>query len=275
MPEGPEIAREADQIRAALEGVPIENVQFAFTALQRRAREFVGTEVESVRARGKAMLIRFNNDLTIYSHNQLYGRWYVRKTGVSPRTNRQLRLAIETASRRALLYSASEIQILDTAGLLTHAYLAKLGPDALDPALDAEILRLRLDDARFARRRLGTLLLDQQFVAGIGNYLRSEICFEARVHPALRPAQLSPVEKRRLARAVLKMARRAYRTGGVTNAPSRARSLRRKGLDWEQARHWVFDREQEPCWRCNETIERFDLAGRRVYVCRGCQPASS
>ncbi|MBW2425985.1 MAG: endonuclease VIII [Deltaproteobacteria bacterium] len=274
MPEGPEVAREADRIRRALEGQRVEEVEFAFAALQHQAGRFRGRRVRSVRSRGKALLIGFSNGLTIYSHNQLYGRWYVRGAGSWPRTQRQLRLAIRTRARWALLYSASEIEVLDARGLERHRYLASLGPDALDPDLDVETLAARLEDPRFARRGLAALLLDQSFVAGIGNYLRSEICFEARVDPARRPIDLGAAERRRLARAIQTLTRRAYRTRGVTLPVAQARPLRAAGVSWRAARHWVFDRQGEACRRCGSSIERRTQASRRIYVCTRCQPQS-
>ncbi len=274
MPEGPEIAREADRIRAAIGGRQALAVRFAFPALQGRAPGFTGERVDFVRPRGKALLIGFANGLTIYSHNQLYGRWLVTRPGVMPQTGRQLRLAIESEHRWALLYSASEIEILDEVGLGLHPYLARLGPDALDPALDVATLVERLADRRFLRRRLAALLLDQSFVAGLGNYLRSEICFEARLDPTLRPVDLDATSRDRLARALLRLPRRAYRLRGVTLPDARARALRAGGEPWRKARHWVFARAGAPCRRCEAKIERLELAGRRLYVCRVCQPAS-
>ena len=272
MPEGPEIAREADRIRDAIEGQEIERVRFAFPELRRRAKSFEGARVRSVTARGKAMLIAFDNELTIYSHNQLYGRWFVRAAGSLPPTRRQLRLAIETRAKWALLYSASEIDVLDDVGLAHHPYLSKLGPDALTPTLGCDEIVECLEGARFARRGLGALLLDQSFVAGLGNYLRSEICFEARIHPDQPPRALDPAERRRLGRAILVMTQRAYESGGVTLPRSRAAKLRKQGSTWSQARHWVFAREGEACRRCDAQIQRFTLAGRRVYICATCQP---
>ena len=272
MPEGPEIALEADQLRRVLVDQPISAVRFAFPALARRAEELEAQRICAVRPRGKAMLIHFGGGLTIYSHNQLYGKWMVRRAGSMPKTGRQLRLAIETPTHWALLFSASEIALLDPDELAVHPYLAKLGPDALDPALEAADLALRFEDPRFARRRLAGLLLDQAFVAGLGNYLRSEICFEARVHPAMRPVDLSKKQRSALARATLVLSRRAYRTRGITYSPTQARALQRQGVSYARARHWVFARAGEPCRVCRTKVDRFDLAGRRVYTCPGCQP---
>lgn len=272
MPEGPEIAREADRIRAAIGGESVERVRFAFPELKRRSAIFTDSRVEAVTPRGKAMLVLFDNGLTIYSHNQLYGKWFIRNAGRLPKTGRQLRLAIETKEKWALLYSASEIEVLDEVGLSHQPYLQKLGPDALAPSTTLESVLERLETKRFMRRGLGSLLLDQAFVAGLGNYLRSEICFEARLHPDQRPFDLTSADRRRLARAILTMTRRSYETGGVTLPASRAARLRTQGASWAKARHWVFAREGAACRRCDENIQRFDLAGRRIYVCRSCQP---
>ena len=107
------------------------------------------------------MLTRFDNGLTLYSHNQLYGRWYVRPRGQLPNTRRSLRVALHTADHSALLYSASDIAVLDEAGLAAHPFLARVGPDLLDPALGWRDLAARLDEPRFRGRALGGLYLDQ------------------------------------------------------------------------------------------------------------------
>ena len=142
-------------------------------------------------------------------------------------------------------------------------------------AFDQETLGLKTPPHSIEAEQsiLGGLLLDQSFVAGLGNYLRSEICFEARLHPDQCPVQLSRAERRRLSRAILKITRRAYDTGGVTLPAGRSRALRTAGLSFGKARHWVFARSREECRRCDGRIDRFDLAGRRVYVCNQCQPA--
>jgi endonuclease-8 len=170
------------------------------------------------------------------------------------------------------MLSACELEILDEAGLAFHPYLSKLGPDVLDLGTKPKDIVARLEDRRFMRRGLGALLLDQSFVAGLGNDLRSELFFEARLSPRQRPVDLAPAARRRLAKAILLMANRAYETKGVTLPKTSAAKLRRAGSSWSNARHWVFAREAEACRICEAPIERFDLSGRRVYCCSVCQP---
>lgn len=84
MPEGPEIRRAADNLEAAIKGKPLTDVWFAFPQLKTYQSQLIGQHVTHVGTRGKALLTHFSNDLTLYSHNQLYGVWRVVDTGEEP-----------------------------------------------------------------------------------------------------------------------------------------------------------------------------------------------
>jgi endonuclease-8 len=273
MPEGPEIRRAADRIAAVLEGQLIEQAWFGLKRLQRFGPELSGARVDRVDTRGKALLVRFTNGLNLYAHNQLYGVWRVCPRGRPPETGRSLRVALHTSEHSALLYSASDIAVLTAAEELSHPFLAKLGPDLLDPDLTWRDLARRLNHERFRRRALASLYLDQGYVAGIGNYLRSEILFAAKLNPALRPAQLEVRERNALARATLTLGRRAYQTGGITLPERQVRQLKQLGLRRREYRFAVFDRAGDPCLQCGSTIERHEAGSRRIYHCPACQPA--
>ena len=120
--------------------------------LRRFRGRLEGAVVTGVDTLGKAMLTRFDNGLTLYSHNQLYGRWFVRPRGELPRTGRSLRVALHTETHSALLYSASDIAVLDEDALAAHPFLNRIGPDLLDEDLTWRTLALRLDEARFRGR---------------------------------------------------------------------------------------------------------------------------
>ena len=271
MPEGPEIAREADRIGAAVVGQTLERVRFGQTRMRRHEPDLVGVRVVSVNARGKALLTRFDDGTTLYTHNQLYGKWYVVAAGKPPRTRRTLRVALEGSQRWALLYSASEIERLDDDGLARHPYLTRLGPDLLAPGTTPARIRKQLLDPRFRNRNLGGLLLDQSFLAGVGNYLRSEILFFAGLRPDARPADLDDDQQALLARTARTVTRRSYRTRGVTELADIAKRAKAAGEPRRRWRHAVFARDGHPCRRCETTIVRFDVASRRLYLCPACQ----
>ena len=272
MPEGPEIRLEADQIAGVLERETIERVELTIPELKPYAGRLRDARVVRVYPRGKAMLVELDSGFTIYSHNQLYGRWVTRRKGKLPQTNRQLRLALYTAKGVAALYSASDVDILTSNELLAHPFLSKLGPDVLDEKTTAALLADRLTKKAFRNRTLGSLFLDQNFLAGVGNYLRTEILFNAELHPKCRPADLTAAQKASLAKVCLKICQRAYKTRGVVNAPTRVAALRAQGLKRSDYRFAVFGREDHPCYVCGTNIQRIAVTSRRLYLCPTCQP---
>jgi endonuclease VIII len=272
MPEGPEIKQAADRIAKAIVNQPLTEVFFAFDSLKSYEKILATEQVIAVRSYGKALLTRFSNQLSIYSHNQLYGVWYVRTAYSYPTTNRQLRLAIHTAKKSALLYSASDILVLNDVEIAAHPFLAKLGLDVLADDVTVAQVRDRFTDKRFLRRSFPTLLLDQHFLCGIGNYLRSEILFFARVHPAKRPIDCSPEQLDQLAIGAITLARQSYETQGITNDLAIALPLKQAGYPRRSYRHFVFGRSSQPCYRCSTSIVKEMAGGRRVYYCPTCQP---
>jgi len=275
MPEGPEIRLAADKVARVLVDREVEAVIFGLPRLRRFEKKLSGNTVTAVDTRGKAMLTRFDNGLTIYSHNQLYGRWYTVRRPRMPKTTRQLRIELRTETHKALLYSASDIDVLDEEQLLTHPFLSRVGPDILDRSLTASHIVERLCDPVFRNRSLGSLYLDQRFLAGNGNYLRSEILWAARLDPKLKPAGLAAPALHTLAAETLRIARRSYRTRGVTVLPELARRLKADGLTYQAYRFYVFGREALPCHRCGTPIERHTMGSRNLFMCPTCQSLST
>lgn len=273
MPEGPEIRRAADRVARVLDGQVAHAVTFGLSLLAKHGPRLSGRRVLGVESRGKALLLHFEGGTTVYTHNQLYGVWRVSRAGKVAATTRQLRLALHTATHAALLYSASEIEVWKTAEVGTHPYLAKLGVDLVHPDTTPAAVRAQAGAARFAKRCLAALLLDQGYLAGMGNYLRSEALFVAGLHPAQRPADLPAAAVERLADACLQLARQSYRTRGITNDLERARGLKAAGMAFGEYRHHVFDRAGEPCWACGTDVQRTDDFGRAVFLCPQCQSA--
>jgi endonuclease-8 len=271
MPEGPEVHRAARRLARALEGRPLVDVSFGLERLEPWAGRLIGATPSRVEARGKAFVLHFDIDAALYVHLQLYGRWMVRRAGDWPATGRSLRAALHTDRQMALLYSASDVQMLEPAALAAHPYLAKLGPDPCDPATTLDQVRAQVASPRFRRRGLGGLLLDPAFVAGMGNYLRSEVLFDARLAPARRPGDLAPAQADALSRALLALPRRSLATGGVTAPPDEVAAGRAAGRPRRRWRHRVFAQAGHPCPRCGASIQRTQVSGRRLYLCGECQ----
>ena len=273
MPEGPEIYRVAQKLSKAISGKKIISIEFGLERLKGWEEVLINSQITSVKSQAKAMLISTDSGYTIYSHNQLYGRWDIRRsTTAEKKTNRSLRILIETESHTARLYSASDIEVLDAVDLASHPFLSKLGPDLLDKDVSDAQLVEHISSGRFDKRALKHLLLDQSFLSGIGNYLRSEILFEANLHPDTRLGKLSQAKKSELALISRKITERALAQNGITIDYEIAEKLKLEGLTKRQYRHWVFTRDGNPCRRCGSTIIHTRVGGRRLDFCPSCQP---
>ena len=272
MPEGPEIRLAADKVEAVLKNKTIEKIEFGLKPLKRYINKLEGARITRLETRGKALLTHFDNGYSIYSHNQLYGIWYAVKRNQYPNTNRQLRLALHTTSDSALLYSASDISVWLTKELDQHPFLKKIGPDILSPDLCWQDIAERLQAKPFSTRVLSSVYLDQAFLAGLGNYLRSEILFCAGIHPTRKANELSKRELGKLARITLEISLQSYKLKGVTVSERNYKALRKSGLNYEKSRFYVFGRKGMACRTCGTEIQRLTLNSRRLYLCEHCQP---
>ena len=262
MPEGPEIRRAADKLEAAVLNKALTEVWFAFPELKPFEQTLVGQNIERIETRGKALLLHFSNALTMYSHNQLYGVWRVVNAGEMPDTTRVLRVKLQTADKAILLYSASDIEILNGDQLLKHPFLFRVGPDVLDMTLTAEQVKAGLLSARFRRRQFSSLLLDQAFLAGLGNYLRVEILWAVGLLAHHKAQSLTPEQLDKLSHALLDIPRFSYNTRGTVDENKHHGAI----FSFK-----VFHRAGEKCARCGAIIEKTMLSSRPFYWCPGCQ----
>jgi len=273
MPEGPEIKRAADRIAKALVGKVIDDGRWPFPGLSQATDLILGHEVLSVTSRAKAMLIRFSSGWTMYSHNQLYGRWTVHLKTTDPRSNRSLRAEFITDKHAVRLWSATDILLLPTPEENGIPFLARLGPDVLDEGVDQGTLANHLRSKSIYRKKGATLMLDQRCFAGLGNYLRSEILHAAGVHPDDRPCDLSDERLEEWAKCIKNITVRAYETGGVTVPEETAQASKARGEPRRTWRHAVFCRNDRPCLTCGDLVVRKRYAGRRLDFCPTCQPS--
>jgi len=275
MPEGPEIFRAARALHQTVANQPVRLV-LSYPKLRSRAKALAGVPIVRVGARSKAILTEFADGTVLYSHNQLYGEWRIH-AHEEPLAARQVRLSIETAHARAVLYSATDFAWLRAGEEDAHSYIAKLGPEVLNTDVTAKMLARRL--AEFPRRAVADALLDQNVISGLGNYLRADILFVAGVDPRARIAQLAPDALLRVASACKKLTARSVKQCGVVRPLAEyiashqetANHHERGGDAYEASRFYVYNREGKPCWTCGAKIRRVAQGGRGLFFCAVCQ----
>lgn len=145
--------------------------------------------------------------------------------------------------------------------------LAHLGFDPLDEVMSwtrfGEMLHSR-------RSKLKAVLVDQKFVAGIGNIYSDEILWAAGLRPDRISDTLSSQEIRRLYRSMIETLQEATKHRGSSLADEQYRDLFGEVGDY-QSQHNVYDREGKPCRRCRNPIARLKGQGRSTFLCEQCQ----
>src|SRR4029077_9850532 len=123
---------------------------------------------------------------------------------------------------------------------------------------------------RGRRARLKPLLVDQAFIAGIGNIYADEALWRSKLHPLRSARSLRPADERRLYRAIREILAEAVERRGSSiddyTAPDGDGSM--------QERLNVYQRAGEPCPRCGRPIRRIVLGGRATHYCSWCQRLS-
>src|SRR5215216_1174140 len=272
MPEGPAIRNTADLLRDALAGQQIT----AFLSPLKKATaegwadKIIGQSVREVRAHGKNLFIDFANDWTLYTHMLMWGAWHVYAQGEPWRKQaRMARVVLETATHCAVLFSAPVCQLLRTSELVSHPTSA-LGPDLLSESFGpAECAEIRRRLQAQGDTSIGAAIMNQTVMAGIGNILKSEILFAARIHPERAANSLTGEEFERLISTSQDMMQRAYDTHSFSQVflpPALRQATGRLG--------YVYGRSGQICLRCGGTIAmiRQGPMERMTFFCPFCQP---
>jgi endonuclease-8 len=144
--------------------------------------------------------------------------------------------------------------------------LERLGPDPLRADADPDRVWAEL---RRRRRPIGDALLDQRVISGVGNIYRNEALFLSGIHP-LRPSdRLGEEEWRELWRETSRLMRRGLRPGSIATVDPRERP---HAAAARPARDPFYVYQNVACRRCGGSLREFPLSGRRMWVCRTCQP---
>ncbi len=269
MPEGPETHYIADRLRQLLVDEPLTEIRFSLPELKKFEKSLKGHSITEVEARGKALLTGFDNGLTLYTHSQLLGYWDFQDKTPPDTPQGSPRAYLATGSASAALHIAPKVEMWKTTKIDAHPFLAKLGPDILDPEVTADDFAARVRNPPFSRRKLAVLLLQQEFAAGMGNYLRSEVLYEARLSPLRTGISLNAKEAQALADALLAVARRSYRSKFKGALPTSSKDYLAQTA--KTFRFKVFEREGDACPTCGGKIVMERLASRRLYWCPHCQ----
>jgi formamidopyrimidine-DNA glycosylase len=176
-----------------------------------------------------------------------------------PRT----RLALFTDNHVVVQFNGPILQFSEC-NPLQHESISRLGPDALKADFDIEEANKRLK--KRTKMKLVDLLLDQTFVAGVGNKYKSEILFLLKASPFRLAKDLSASEQENLLQKIREVLKSGYLNAGRTRPQQQGENGK-----WN-FRHWVFRRAGRPCWICKTPIRMDRHSSSRVtFWCPYCQ----
>ncbi|MDK2980719.1 MAG: formamidopyrimidine-DNA glycosylase [Chloroflexota bacterium] len=219
-----------------------------------------GQTIQSVGRRGKFLVLTLSRD-TLLVHLRMSGDMRVEQRSAHPVLKHD-RLILELDNSYRLAFN--DTRKFGRAWLLAdpQEVLDGLGPEPLDPALDATAFHEMLA-AR--HRQLKPLLMDQSFLAGLGNIYTDEALHLAKLHPLLSADSLSQPQAARLLDAIRSVLSEGIRRNGAS-------------IDWVyrggdfQNHFRVYGRGGESCPECGATIERLVVGQRGTHICPNCQP---
>lgn len=264
MPELPEVESIARKLKPELTGRTIlsANVRWSRTIAAPTARKFIDQikrqKILDVGRRAKYLNIRLS-DFNLLIHLRMSGDLILRESKLAP--EKHDRLVLKLAGGKSLAFNDTRKfgrvwLVADPTGLFS-----KLGPEPLGREFTPQWLYAALRDKR---RQLKPLLLDQSFLAGLGNIYADESLNIARLHPLRGSDTVSAKQAEALHDAIRTVLKEGIRRNGAS-------------IDWVyrggefQNYFRAYDREGKPCKNCGATIRRITVGQRSTHFCPKCQ----
>jgi formamidopyrimidine-DNA glycosylase len=283
MPELPEVETVARDLRGLVTDALITGVRVSWLRTLRSqdpaafAAAVVGRTIIGTSRRAKLVVLDLDDDTAITIHLKMTGQLFVVDRGMPE--DPYVRIVLEFADGRELRFrdirkfgrfgiARRDPSDGDLRGELGGEKGFKgFGPEPLDELFTARVFRRRL---RTRKGRLKPLLLDQSFVAGIGNIYADEALWAARLHPLRSARSLRPSDEGRLYRQIRRILAEAVERRGSSiddyTGPEGDGSM--------QERLLVYQRAGEPCPRCGRPVRRVVVGGRATHFCSWCQRLS-
>lgn len=273
MPELPEVQTVVnDLVASGLIGQTITDVHIRWPGSIARPgpeafrRTLIGRRIETLSRRAKWIVWKMDGGLTMLTHLRMTGRFHLAAQGTAYDKHDHVAFTID--GKRQVRYHDTRkfgrFYLPDSTAMLD-----RLGPEPLSRQFTARKFAKRL---AAHRRQLKPLLLDQHFLAGLGNIYVDEALWDAGLHPTRTSDGLTDAEARRLHRAIRKVLRRGLRNLGTTLGTGETTFYSvagHRGRNRDELK--VFRRTGEPCPRCRRIITRLVVGQRSTHICEICQ----
>lgn len=272
MPELPEVETVMRGMQIALQGHVLSDVILRRPDLRWQIpadfrQSVAGQTIIGFRRRGKYILIRLSNNLSIVLHLGMSGR-IVLDSPITPALHEHVTF-LTADGRRCGFVDPRRFGMLDlvpTAEEGDYRFFSSMGPEPLDTAFTGSVLHAALTGRKSP---IKTMLLDQKIVSGLGNIYVCEALYRACIHPQTLASTLKRQDTKRLVQAIRDVLREAIAAGG-----SSLKDYVRPegGLGYFQHAWRVYGRKGQPCPDCPGPpdcmgVEQMTQAGRSTFFC--------
>jgi formamidopyrimidine-DNA glycosylase len=269
MPELPEVEMARRNLARWLQGHRVLRAEADNTRVFRGAKRAKFAEltgrVEALDRRGKYLLLTFEGERGLLAHLGMTGK-FVRRPEGQPEPYSRARLHLDDGTvihfKDTRLFGRMEPA--PAARLRLLKAIAELGRDPVADGLTAAQLQEALGTTR---QDLKVALMDQGLLAGLGNIYAAEALFRARLHPARKPASLTPEEWERLTQAIHETLQLA-----LAEEVGDEQTYLEEGADNP---FLIYGRAGTPCPQCKTKVQSFTQGGRTTHFCAKCQPLRS
>jgi len=273
MPELPEVETIVRALRRCVIGATIASAEITWAGTigcpdaDGFVRGVSGQRIADVSRRGKWIIVTLGSGQALLVHLRMTGRLLVAQAKCDGADHVRVRLPL-VDGRTVCFHDVRKfgrLCLVDDAGGVTGG----LGPEPLDESFTDAAFRELLEGRR---GRIKPLLLNQRFLAGLGNIYTDEALWRARIHPLRLANGLTSAEITRLWSSIRTVLRRAIASGGTTLDDG---GFVGTGGEAGQFAHRlaVYGRAGAGCLRCGGTIERTVVGQRGTHICPACQAA--
>ncbi len=274
MPELPEVETVARMLRPDVVGRTVTSVELLWEGTidcpdpESLCAQLTGARILAVERRGKFLKFSLDTEQILFVHLRMSGKFFVRSAEEGPGEDPHTRVRLRLDDGNWLLFvnqrKFGRFYLVDR----PEEIVGNLGPEPLSPEFTPGAFTEALEGRRGEIKRL---LLDQRFLAGLGNIYVSEALWRARIHPRRIAGTLTRAEAERLHAAIVETLRAGIAAGGTSLADRQYRFPDGR-VGGYQERLRVYDRAGDLCPRCGYAIERIIQGQRSTYFCPVCQP---
>jgi len=265
MPELPEVETIKRDLEKAVVGKKIVSVSIYNAAIIKEPelgkfkKELNGPTIKNILRKGKVLILELSNAKALVIHLKMTGQL------VYPGNAKKSRVSFHLSDGNILDFNDqrlfAELRLMND--WKTLKFIKNLGPEPFEISILA-FKKMLLTK----KTKIKPLLMDQQFISGIGNLYASECLFRAKINPERPANSLSEKEAEELYKEIIEILKEAIKYGG-SSVDDYVRVSGKPGNF--ASRHRVYNRKGKPCLVCKTPIKKTALGGRGTYFCPKCQ----